>query len=212
MLTLTDLFCGAGGSSSGAVEVWLPVPGWEGIYEARSRGRIRSLHRTVLRGGHYMRVAEKFLSPNVHNSGYLRVNLSCEGRRSEQLIHWIIAAAFHGPRPEGLEIRHLDGDPTNNCSANLRYGTSAENKDDIRRHGTNAMRNRTHCPLGHPLKGANLMAGAAKKGYRKCRCCNAARARVYRGASGDKTLKQIADEYFTTYSLTEFLEPPEVAA
>lgn len=184
-------------------EVWKPVPDWEGIYEASSHGRIRSLARVVRRGGHDMKVTEKLLTPNVHNSGYLRVNLSHEGRRSEQLVHWIIASTFHGSRPDGLEIRHLDGDPTNNRSENLRYGTSAENKGDIMRHGTHAMRNRTHCPLGHPLTGSNLMGAAAKEGHRKCRSCNAARARAYRGALGGKSLKQISDEYFTNYSGSE---------
>lgn len=182
-------------------EVWRAVPGWEGVYEASSFGRIRSLGRIVQRGGRDMRVREKILAPNVHHSGYLRVNLSHNGRRSEQLVHWIVAATFHGERPLGMEIRHLDGDQTNNAAANLRYGTSRENKNDIKDHGTHAMRARTHCPFGHPLVGSNLVKSEARRGHRKCRACNSAHARAHRNELRGQTLKQAADQYYIEYTM-----------
>jgi hypothetical protein len=37
---------------------------------------------------------------------------------------------------DGLEIRHLDGNPLNNCLTNLAWGTPAENKEDRKTHGT----------------------------------------------------------------------------
>lgn len=40
------------------------------------------------------------------------------------------------PTPEGMEIRHLDGDRLNVHPDNLRPGTKKENADDKRRHGT----------------------------------------------------------------------------
>lgn len=43
--------------------------------------------------------------------------------------------AFVGPRPEKAEIRHLDGNPSNNTLENLAYGTARENKNDMIRHG-----------------------------------------------------------------------------
>lgn len=36
--------------------------------------------------------------------------------------------AFVGPRPFGMEVLHMDDDPTNNQLKNLRYGTHAENQ------------------------------------------------------------------------------------
>lgn len=50
--------------------------------------------------------------------------------------HVLMAAAWHGPRPPGLVVRHLDGDKLNDAPWNLAYGTPAQNHDDAIRHGT----------------------------------------------------------------------------
>jgi hypothetical protein len=47
-----------------------------------------------------------------------------------------VLEAFVGPRPQGAQCRHLDGDAKNNRAENLRWGTQAENEADKRRHGT----------------------------------------------------------------------------
>lgn len=51
-------------------------------------------------------------------------------------IHTLVATVFHGPRPEGLECRHLDGDYWNPHESNLCWGTRSENVRDAFRHGT----------------------------------------------------------------------------
>lgn len=45
-------------------------------------------------------------------------------------VHWLVAEAFLGIRPEGLVIRHLDGDGNNNRVENLSYGTPSQNFQD----------------------------------------------------------------------------------
>ena len=42
--------------------------------------------------------------------------------------HELIAAAWIGPRPDGNEIDHIDGNPKNNKPSNLEYVTPFENK------------------------------------------------------------------------------------
>lgn len=42
-------------------------------------------------------------------------------------IHSLVAAAFIGPRPEGLVINHKDGNRLNNVVENLEYCTYSEN-------------------------------------------------------------------------------------
>lgn len=181
-------------------EVWQPIPEWEGIYEASSLGRIRSIGRIVQRGGHGMRVAETILKLNDHPSGYVRVVLSHAGSRLDDQLHAVVARAFHGPRPEGLEVRHMNGVQSDNRAANLKYGTSSENALDTVAHGHHELKNRTHCPFGHALAADNLVAAEVKRGHRKCRACNSARAKVYRLPHLAPALKTIADSYYAEYT------------
>lgn len=70
--------------------------------------------------------------------GYARVGLTAGDGQTERTVHSLVAEAFRGPRPTGLEIRHLDGDRENNSPTNLKYGTRLENSMDKVRHGTMA--------------------------------------------------------------------------
>ena len=51
-------------------------------------------------------------------------------------VHRLVLDAFVGPRPEGMECRHLDGNPSNNALSNLCWGTPKENGEDAVAHGT----------------------------------------------------------------------------
>lgn len=106
-------------------EIWRSVIGWEGLYEVSDQGRVRSLRRDT-----------RTMSPGRKGSGYLYVNLARGGARRTRHVHRLVLEAFVGPCPAGCETRHLDGDPANNRLENLAWGTSAENKQDQRRHGT----------------------------------------------------------------------------
>lgn len=57
-------------------------------------------------------------------------------KRRNHMVHKLILEAFVGPRPEGMECRHLNGNGSDNRIANLRWGTPAENTLDKFRHGT----------------------------------------------------------------------------
>ena len=46
----------------------------------------------------------------------------------KQLCHKLVALTWIGPRPEGMEIDHLNGDITNWSVDNLEYVTPAENR------------------------------------------------------------------------------------
>ena len=68
--------------------------------------------------------------------GYWVIKLSHKGVSKKFKIHRLVLEAFVGPRPTGMECRHLDGDKNNNRLYNLRWGTSEENLADQVRHGT----------------------------------------------------------------------------
>jgi len=123
------------------VEIWRPVLGWEGLYEASSLGRIRSIerwtrgrHRGI--GPHRVRRRSKVLRLVLNQHGYLAGNFSRRGGRVNFELHRAICEAFHGPAPEGFVAAHWDGVRTNCAASNLRWATIAENQNDMVRHGT----------------------------------------------------------------------------
>lgn len=50
-------------------------------------------------------------------------------------IHTAVLEEFVGPRPEGMECRHLNGNSLDNRLENLAWGTHAENTEDMVRYG-----------------------------------------------------------------------------
>jgi hypothetical protein len=121
-------------------EQWKPVVGYSG-YEVSNFGRVRSYK---VRGTkNLVREEATILSqnPNGPTSPYMAVNLYGNNGRKRQLVHHLVAEAFHGKRPAGMVCRHLDGDLLNNRAENLAWGTHAENSADMMRHGNGYITN-----------------------------------------------------------------------
>lgn len=151
-------------------ESWAPVVGYEGFYEVSNLGRVRSVEKRVrtARGTRLRPSVVRKLSANPR--GYLTVNLSRgEAGSRTQHVHTLVLSAFVGPRPEGMEARHLDGNPANNSIANLAWGTHSENNLDRVRHGTHHLASRTHCPRGHEYTPENTCLDQGKRSCRECR-------------------------------------------
>jgi hypothetical protein len=158
-------------------EEWRPVPDYEGLYEISSYGQVRTVPRQITRrnGRKFtVRACLRKLVPNRY--GYLTVRLSNQGIHLPREIHALVAIAFNGPRPPGMDVRHLDGDKLNNARENLAYGTRTENILDAVAHGTHAMTRRTHCVNGHPFDAMNTRVTSRQ---RVCRCCARERGRAY---------------------------------
>ena len=60
-------------------------------------------------------------------NGYLSVRFSKDGVAKSMTAHSVVAATFHGPRPEGMDVSHLDGTRTNNAADNLVYESRRDN-------------------------------------------------------------------------------------
>lgn len=119
-------------------EEWKPIVGYEGYYEVSNHGNVRGCERWVdgCRGGGLRLRKQRPLRHNLSDQGYLIVRLSKHRIGKTYAVHRLVAAAFLGPRPEGQEIRHLDGSRINARLDNLAYGTRTENVADSKRHGT----------------------------------------------------------------------------
>ena len=74
--------------------------------------------------------------PNTNGRGYLKIKVSVNNVQWDEYIHRMVCAAYHGPCPDGMECRHLDGQRQNNRPANLEWSDKLTNEGDKRRHGT----------------------------------------------------------------------------
>lgn len=119
------------------METWKPVTDFPG-YEVSDLGRVRSYRRSsvprILKPGH-SRGGLKVKGTDLPTT-CLVLTLRRDGKTITKRVHQLVAETFVGPRPDGLEVRHLDGDYTNNRLSNLKYGTKSENSLDAMRHGT----------------------------------------------------------------------------
>lgn len=118
-------------------EEWRPVPGYEGLYEVSDLGRVRSVDRPAhIRGGGLRLIPGRVLRPAPHKGGYRVHHLySAAGARKVFSAHALVASAFLGAAPPGLQVCHEDGDPANCRLDNLRYDTPTGNNADKERHG-----------------------------------------------------------------------------
>lgn len=119
-------------------EMWRPVLGYEGSYEASNMGQVRSVPRIVRSGAHgaMRKAGGVILSPIMGSRGYPVVNLTRQGSRRQLFLHKVILEAFTGARPEGMEACHNNGDTADARLDNLRWDTRSGNHKDKRKHGT----------------------------------------------------------------------------
>jgi hypothetical protein len=118
------------------IEEWRPVVGWEDRYEVSDVGRIRSKDMLcgARAGGEALRRGRVLVQ--VPKQGrYLAVTFAKGDRREQRMVHDVVAAAFIGPKPEGLHTLHRDDDKGNNIKENIRYGTPKENAADKKING-----------------------------------------------------------------------------
>jgi hypothetical protein len=137
-------------------EVWLPVPGYEGLYSISSIGRVRAHAKVVARrDGRTHLVQQRIMRPGISGKGYQSVGLVGPLGRRTHYVHHLVLTAFVGPMPEGQEACHGDGTPTNNHKGNLRWGTRLSNHADKKLHGTTSAGERHH---GAKLTDATVLA------------------------------------------------------
>lgn len=106
-------------------ERWLDIPGFVGVYQISTHGRLKSFKDGP--GG-------RILSNKNAKGDYLSVILRGTDSVRHTRIHRLVAEAFI-PNHENLpEVNHIDGNKQNNRVENLEWVTRAQNvRDAIRR-------------------------------------------------------------------------------
>lgn len=103
--------------------IYKDIPNFEGLYKVSNTGKI------------FSNISNKHLKPSK-NRGYERVSLCKNGKIKDVFIHQAVLWAFVGVQPKGIEVRHLNSDPSDNRLENLCYGTKSENMQDAVAIGT----------------------------------------------------------------------------
>jgi hypothetical protein len=118
-------------------ETWLPVVNYAGLYEVSDLGRVRSVPRVVMRKNGIPNTVSGRIRVQVPlKNGYLSVTLCKKGVRKTWNAHQLVAEAFFGPAPKGMEILHGKRGKHDNSTSNLSYGTRSQNMLDCVRDGT----------------------------------------------------------------------------
>lgn len=104
------------------MEEWKDIKGYEGLYQVSSLGRVKSLN--------YNKTGkEHLLNPGKVGGGYLMFVLSKGGKRSNLLLHRLVAEAFI-PNPDNLPcVNHKNEDKSDNRVENLEWCTHKYNNN-----------------------------------------------------------------------------------
>lgn len=103
---------------------YILLPGFKN-YRASSDGFIETLKKSGWRK----------LNGSFDKDGYKTITISSNNIPQTLKVHKIICTLFHGEKPDGLEVRHLDGNQHNNSADNLEWGTHVSNMRDKVNHG-----------------------------------------------------------------------------
>lgn len=93
------------------MEFWKDIPGYEGVYQVSSFGKIRSLRFNKI----------KIMSQKIRKDGYYEVSIYKNKNGKSFKTHQLVAMAFLGHKRCGFKkvVDHIDGDKSNNTVENL---------------------------------------------------------------------------------------------
>lgn len=108
-------------------EEFIPIIGFEGLYEINRLGMIKSLQREeITMNGRKRILKEKILKPGLR-SEYLSVALTKNFKSKSFYIHLLVAKHFIDNPKNKQTVNHKDRNKTNNKADNLEWLTYSEN-------------------------------------------------------------------------------------
>ena len=111
-------------------EVFKDIPGYEGLYQVSSEGRVKSLERYInIPNGTSRRLCVKYLAQTKDRQGYSQVILCRNGLIKNYKVHRLVAVVFlkHIPCGHRTVIDHINNDKSDNTPTNLQLISNREN-------------------------------------------------------------------------------------
>jgi hypothetical protein len=119
-------------------EIWLPILGYEGLYEISSLGRVKSLARIYISTkGHKQSLKEKILNSGDDSYGYRSVSLSKNNSQKTQKIHRLVAQTFIPNLNNYPQVNHINGIKIDNRVENLEWCNNSHNQIHAYKTGLN---------------------------------------------------------------------------
>lgn len=95
------------------------IPSLDYLYEVNGDG-------TIIRNVKSKRPLKCFTKCHNGNTLYWCTQINIKHRVRKVFIHRVVAECWLGPRPEGMQVDHIDRNSLNNHYTNLRYVTKSE--------------------------------------------------------------------------------------
>ena len=174
-------------------EIFLPIDGFEGLYEVGDQGNVKTIERPYFAGAAHsiIRVVEEKLKSNTKDKdGYRVLSLSKNGKKYFKRIARLVCKAFH-PNPENKRfVNHKNGVKHDDRASNLEWSTQSENElhnyHVLNRplSGVAAFKKVVQMGMdGVKIKEFSSLKAAELEGFGRHEICNAANGRIekYKG-------------------------------
>lgn len=115
------------------MEEWKDIPGYEGIYQASTDGRIRTVEgKSTFSKRHGKRVWKQRVLKQKCNAGCkgrrdFRIELWKDGNHKTWLVARLVALTWCEGYQDGLTVNHIDGNYLNNNAYNLEWVSLSDN-------------------------------------------------------------------------------------
>lgn len=114
-------------------EEWKDIPGYEGLYQASTFGRIRTCAGKVTSNTRFshrvwkQRIMKQKCTKNGKGRYDYRIELWKDKGHRTWLVSRLVAITWCNGYKEGMTINHIDGNPKNNNADNLEWVSLADN-------------------------------------------------------------------------------------